>query len=150
MNRNNQRHKKALTVFLFITLCTTLFAQQKPKKNNDFRNRDQFVRLYSDSVNNCFKSGSIIPAFLYNPNFDLKPIYWAGMHKPISLRYLVIKKIADTEILDYIIKNGDSTLLKALPKTDSPLPFKKYSFYDLILYRMSEIRNQENNKTFKK
>lgn len=148
MNRNIQILKMTLIAFFLIINSLMLLAQQKPKKNNDFRNIEQFIKLYSDSINNCFKKDSVIPVFLYNSNFDLKPLYWAGMHKPVSLRYLVIQKITNTEVLDFIIENGDTALLKGLSKTDSPLPFRKYSFFDLILYRMSELRNQKNSREF--
>jgi len=150
MNSGKQALKGTLFTLVFILLIHTLFGQKKPLKNNDFRDIDKFVLLYADSLNKCVSKDSIIPCFLYDSNFDLNLLYWAGMHKPISLRYLVLQKVQSTEVLDFIIEKADTNKLKTYPNTDSPLPFRKYSFYDLIIYRLSELRTIENYKQFKK
>lgn len=72
------------------------------------------------------------------------------MHKPISLRYLVLQKVVSKEVLNFIIENADTSKLKKYPNTDSPLPFRKYSFYDLLIYRLSELMTIEYYKQFKK
>jgi hypothetical protein len=150
MNRGKQALKGGLFTLIFLFLIHTVFGQKKPLKNNDFRNIDKFVFLYSDSLNRCLMKDSIIPYFIYENNFDLKPLYWVGMHKPISLRYLVLQKVQSTKVLEFIIENADTGKLKTYPNTDSPLPFRKYSFYDLIIYRISELRTIENYKQLKK
>jgi hypothetical protein len=150
MNNGKQTLKGTLCTLVFILLIHTLFGQKKPLKNNDFRDIDKFVLLYADSLNKCVIKDNIIPCFLYDSNFDLNLLYWAGMHKPISLRYLVLQKVQSTEVLDFIIERANTNKLKTYPSTDSPLPFRKYSFYDLIIYRLSELRTIENYKQFKK
>lgn len=150
MNSGKQALKGTLLTLVFILLIHTLFGQKKPLRNNDFRNIDKFVLLYADSLNKCIAKDSIIPCFLYDNNFDLNILYWAGMHKPISLRYLVLQRVQSTEILDFIIEKADTNKLKIYPNTDSPLPFRKYSMHDLIIYRLNELRTTENYKRFKK
>ncbi|HTN06830.1 hypothetical protein [Agriterribacter sp.] len=148
MNKRKQSSKGTLLTLVFITIMLNCYSQKKPLKNNDFRDIDKLTSLYADSLSYLFKD-SIVPNFLFENNFDFKPLYWAGMHKPISLRYLVLKKVKDVDVLEYLIGMQEPRL-KLLPETDSPIPFKKYSFYDLILYRINEIRTTENYKLFKK
>jgi hypothetical protein len=150
MNSGKNALKGALFTLVFLFLIHTVFGQKKNLKYNDFRNIDKFVFLHSDSLNKCITKDSVIPYFLYDNDFDLKPLYWVVMHKPISLRYLILQKVQSTKVLEFIIENADTSKLKTYPNTDSPLPFRKYSFYDLIIYRLNELRTIENYKEFKK
>ena len=138
-----------LFTLLFVILIYNIYGQKKPINSNTFRDIDKFILLYADSINKCPLNDSAVPSFLYENNFDLKPLYWQGMHKPISLRYLILQKVSSTKILDLIINKGGYRL-KILPLTDSPVPFRKYSFYDLMIYRLNELRTMENYKNFKK
>lgn len=150
MNNGKQAQKGALFTLVFILSIYTLFGQKAPLRNNDFRDIDKFLLLHADSLNACVVNDGIIPYFLYNCNFDLNVLYWAGMHKPISLRYSVLQRVHSTEVLDLLIKKADTNKLKTYPNTDSPLPFRKYSFYDLINYRLNELKTIDNYKQFKK
>jgi hypothetical protein len=149
MNKSKQGSHWALFALLFLTLAVNVYGQKKPLKNNDFRDIDKFVLVYADSLNKVVLKDSIIPNFLYENNFDLKPLYWESMHTPISLRYLILQKVKSLDVLNFIIDNSDKEKLKILPQTDSPLPFRKYSFYDLIVYRLNELRTKEYYKKFK-
>lgn len=149
MNKGKQSIKGILFALIFISMMLNCYSQKKPLKNNDFRNIDKLTSLYADSLNRLFRGDTIVPKFLFENNFDFKPLYWDGMHKPISLRYLILQKVKKIESLEYLIELQEP-LFKILPTMDSPVPFRKYSFYDLMLFRMNEMRTIENYNDFKK
>ncbi len=126
------------------------FAQKIPPKRPEFYQKiDQFVKVRADSIDNIFKADTLIPKFLYNKDFDLDIRLWASMHEPNSLRFLIIKRVKNINSLEFLQDKNDP-LMHGVPETDSPIPFRKYSFYELITYRINELRTERNYFQFKK
>lgn len=140
-----------LTLIVLLTGLNCCYAQKKPLPANYFRDIDVFVKVYADSINNFFKNDSIIPSFLHEVDFDQRPFYWVGSHSPVSLRYALFKKVHNVDALLEIRDTADSLMkLTSQGNIELLIPFRQYSFYDLIVLRINELRFFETYNEYKR
>lgn len=84
-----------------------------------------------------------MPTFLEDSCFDYNPYYWPNLHRPISLRSLILRKVNNLKALDSLI-----ALNNPLFKSKCSLGYEildimpniTRSFYDLLLIRRNELR----------
>jgi len=132
-------------------LPSLLFATNNAHRHKSFYSDiDKFVKLRVDSLNIITKSPQVIPQFIFDKNLDLQITYWSSLHEPNSLRYLILRKINNLEILYFLRDDVSDKRMKEKPIIDSPLPFRDYSFYDLVVYRINEVLAQQYYKNFKR
>lgn len=106
--------------------------------------KNQRVNSYVDSIN-CYRGGEL-PRFLLDKCFELtNRDFWPGLHKPISVRWLILKKIDDKKTLERILKRKDERLKQkcgyVIPKEYPSLdiPMINISFYELMKKRYKEL-----------
>jgi hypothetical protein len=150
MNKRSQIAKRSLTAFAVVIISYQCYSQRQPKLPVPFyRDIDKYISVCADSLNAIFKKDTVLPTFIFDRNLDLQLNYSVGSHNYNSLRYLILQKVADFGVLDYLSYLKDERLF-ILPDTDSPLPFRKYSMHDLIKYRLNELSAKENYQKFKR
>src|SRR5258705_12128646 len=152
--------KRTLYYLIILLLFGSTFScKQSKNKKNDYANdsyviadssildtdtnskRYDFIKIFSDSINKANQSANL-PEFLKNSQFDFQMSgLLSSIHKPISLRNLILKQVTNCNSLGLII-NSKNALYRTLPKNDSKidLEFKEYSFYDLALARFKELK----------
>jgi len=142
---------KTRKIILLFMLPSLLFATNNAHRHKSFYSDiDKFVKLRVDSLNIITKSPQVIPQFIFDKNLDLQITYWSSLHEPNSLRYLILRKINNLEILYFLRDDVSDKRMKEKPIIDSPLPFRDYSFYDLVVYRINEVLAQQYYKNFKR
>jgi hypothetical protein len=123
----------------------TVPAAAPPNFNaKDLLRPDRFVQPYADSVNRLVPPGRV-PRFLYQKNFDYRQLLWANAHEPLSLRHLLVERITNLDALLYLRDKQDRRMMT--PPYHDPLlllPFRAYSFHDLLVLRINELRQQES------
>ena len=131
-----------MRIFLLISVlmsvsyhcCSQRLKQQK---------LNELVKNHSDSINNIFKY-KIVPTFLEDSCFDYNPFYWPSIHRPISLRTLILKKVNNLKALDSLI-TLNNILFKSKCSLDYEIldimPNINQSFYDLLLIRRDELNH---------
>jgi hypothetical protein len=150
MNRNSQILKGSLTVFALLLIIFQCYSQKKPKLPVPFyKDIDKYIIVCADSIDAIFKKDTVLPTFIFDSSLDLKLNYSLNSHNYNSLRYLILQRVLNYDVLDYLSYLKDERLYSQ-PKTDSPLPFKKYSMHDLIMFRLNEMLAKENYIKFKK
>lgn len=129
---------------IFTTYVTICHSQVSHKITSiDIRNKK--IKTYSDSITN-FKNTGKIPSFLYQKNFDIEKsdIPLKTNHKPECIRRAVLLNISDEELLlnisKILVKQKDYLQIKPTNKT---IPFANFSFYELILIRIEELKNDD-------
>ncbi len=137
-------HKLIFVFAIFFILSSCI--NSKLGRDDNVKARNKFLKPYADSINNS-TAGSKVPGFLFNPCFDDDPYYWNGMHVPISLRELVIKKVRNKEALSFLLTNFTKELsIKCPKKVDSSviytirIPLIDKSFYDLLTHRLEQLK----------
>jgi hypothetical protein len=138
------KKKYFIPIILSLLVCSCYNSKLGSNKNS--KERDRFLKPYVDSINN-FTEGSKVPNFLFNPCFDNNSWYWNGMHSPISLREMVVKKVKNKNALEILTKNFVNELSVKCPKqVDSSgiyvirIPNIEKSFYDLLSKRLEELK----------
>jgi hypothetical protein len=150
MNKSSQIAKSSLTAFALIIISCQCYSQKQPKLPVPFfRDIDKYISVRADSLNTLFKKDTVLPTFIFDRNLDLQLSYSVGSHNYNSLRYLILQRVVGSDVLDYLSYLKEERLF-ALPDTDSPLPFRKYSMHDLIKYRLNELVAKENYQKFKR
>jgi hypothetical protein len=142
--------KISLLLLVCILIIFQCYSQKKPKLPVPFyKDIDKYIIVCADSLNAIFKKDTVLPTFIFDSSLDLKLNYSLNSHNYNSLRYLILQRVLNYDVLNYLSYLKDERLYSQ-PKTDSPLPFKKYSMHDLIMFRLNEILAKENYNKFKR
>ena len=110
-------------LFLFISIGLQMSCIKQVRKNTEIRVldvqvkfeneillRDFFdtayqMKIYADSLNVLKKTDSL-PSFVFNNCFDNQPIYWISLHRPISLREMVLNSTTNKSALERLCRNN--------------------------------------------
>ena len=98
------------------------------------------INIYSDSINNASKSGSL-PLFLNDAQSDYNNAAFSILHHPAPLRKMIFDKVTNCESLKMIITLKDS-IYQIHPKTETEIDVKylEYSMWDLAMKRYKELK----------
>jgi hypothetical protein len=105
--------------------------------------RQKKITVFADSLNNY--TGGELPNFLFDECFDLQSNLWEGFHSPVSLRWKVLEKVNNPQILKKILDTHDKRLNKRCyyDKGSNPaivIPMIKKSFRQLIRKRYKQLK----------
>jgi hypothetical protein len=108
------------------------------------RERVVFVNNCLDSINSDFLKDKY-PLFLENPNLDYDLIYLSNSWTfAISMRYLIVSAINDSEIIEHLLKKKIKNLsVKPKKSKNIYFPFQNMSWKELLLFRLEEIENKD-------
>jgi len=98
------------------------------------------INIYSDSINNASRSGSL-PLFLNDAQLDYNKAAFSILHHPAPLRKMIFDKVTNCESLKMIIKFKDS-IYQIYPKREAGVDVKylEYSMWDLAMKRYKELK----------
>lgn len=86
---------------------------------------------------------TILPSFLEIICIDDRPLLWPNSHSPISIRKSIIDKVNNVYVLNKILSSSNDIYRKNCDAAISyNIPFCNYSYYDLCLYRLEEIKQE--------
>lgn len=107
------------------------------------KERQEKINSFADSINRYAEKE--LPSFLFDECFDLQSSLWEGLHSPVSLRWKVLEKVNNREVLRTILNTNDKRLKKkcAYNKGSQPeiiIPMIEKSFYQLIRKRYKQLK----------
>lgn len=135
--------KSILSYCLVVLSLNMAYSQGTSHEITSVEIRKKKLKVYSDSLV-MFKTTQQLPIFLFSKNFDIEKsdIPLKNNHNSESLRMAVLSNIYDVkllhEIATAILKNKNYSKIKPDNKS---IPFANYTFYDLILIRIEELKN---------
>ncbi|MBA3829379.1 MAG: hypothetical protein H0X33_10620 [Taibaiella sp.] len=141
--------------------CILDSAYKIAKKTGDYKitdvaHKEKMYCILVDSINNLLVYKKI-PSFLQRDCFDYSYyVLWPNEHSPISVRVELLNRIYNKEVLKYLICLNDISMKrKCSLLTDTikhggyitdrslaeEIPYVNKSFYDLIVWRYSNLLN---------
>lgn len=137
-------HIKSLSLLLLLASNSTLDAQVKKEVDNVFKlYTDSCINVYIDSLIEYSADTSIsnFPYFIIDSTFDNQMLIWKGLHRPKSLRWEILMRIEDLNLL--LVLNERLKYLKTASSNFQPIgfqnemPFKQCNFNELIIIRLN-------------
>jgi len=110
----------------------------------DFKvENEKEMNSYVDSLNTYSKGP--LPSFLVDECFDWRAYLWEGLHSPVSLRWIILKRINNKNALKAILDTNDKRLKQICGRQHDKVypyltvPMIEQSFYQLIQRRYREL-----------
>lgn len=111
----------AIAIILLALLISCKTSQSVPLS----KETKLFINRCADSIN-TLRPGDSLPAFVFNPCFDMQTGYWLGMHRPIPLRKLIVNKVKNKEVLLYVINLRDERMNQVCQSLDTSITSLRY------------------------
>lgn len=134
-------------IFAIIMMVIVYSCSSSSKATRVPRDTKKFIQLCADSINRS-KELNVLPVFLYDSCFDYRKKYWLGLHKPLTLRKMVIDKVKNKEAIEYILSLNDKRLnqtcgrlqVDTIGLTYFRIPDIEKSFAYLLQERLKELK----------
>jgi len=142
---------KSLSFLILLIVSNIGYSQeQKEHKKSIIEQREEFISKTADSLNHIAVSENFkIPNLFLNPEFDFEigQKFWTSGHSAISIRKLIIDKINNMSLIDFILQSKDKRLFKTTKQPEGlylDIPFRKYSTFEIVKFRREEVLNNHS------